>query len=94
MPFTPSTSPTLARPESQSTTRGHLNAFGALPTAFSSASSLCAPAASPPLGCAETNVPSDALGRYERIVRSWSGVGGPSTTSRSNLSGPEEDEGG
>lgn len=99
MLFTPSTSPTAARPASQSTTIGYLSACG-----------FCAARAETPSGelgrsstegCADNNVSpieSDAdggddreAGRYERIDRSWCAVGGVfSTTSRLNFSGGAE----
>ena len=101
MPLTPSTSPTAALPADQSTTTGHLKTLGffltsaAISSAFFGRSERLGE-----VGCEEMNVDRsgvgidagesrESTGKYERIILSWFGVGGDSTTSRSNSRGGE-----
>jgi len=94
--LTPSTSPTLATPPSQSTTTGQRNAFGFLRPISEIAARVvdCSPVGA--TGCADTKIDGSAAVflpamRYDRIVSSWSGFGGDSTTSKLNCSGPALD---
>lgn len=84
--LTPSTSPTAAFPELQSTTIGHFNAFGFFAARLFTASTLVGRLST--VGCDETNDSGDAEGRYPEMVRSCSAVGGwSSITSRLNARG-------
>ncbi len=97
-PFTPSRSPIAALPLCQSTTMGHLSALGFCDASLTTPSALVGRVST--VGCAESKTSGEGVwdeplgpvgdldGRYDRIVRSWSAVGGVfSMTSRSNFRG-------
>lgn len=87
---TPSKFPAAARPVFQSTTIGHLSAFG-VRVATSTTPSGVVGLSSPPgaAGWEDSNAAgeSDCV-RYGSIVRIWSAVGGFSATVKVNFSGP------